>query len=294
MSPVPATQPVCFCVSKGYDGIAYSNSFETNKATTSYIVFKSNQAKEIVNKTPTASADIRYSDRADTLDKSWGKSYNLYTATDDFLRAVAPNDRKAFSRSLAHQTSGMADGEIRTIYINSTAKVYAFRADGYMRGEMIENFSQSEYEKIIENRKEYLNEINSDRKTADLWLTPISDIGTESRGNISLSEGRGRSASDDLLPENASERNGARDTEREWTNPQTKEDYDEIIKKLREMLGMDTAKDSNSAERKFSDRYSDEKLDKLLEELLSDLDWGRFDGVRWRYYVAYNLSQNVK
>ena len=49
---------------KGYDGIAYSNTFETKKATTSYIVFNSNQAKEITNKAPTSNPDIRYSDRA--------------------------------------------------------------------------------------------------------------------------------------------------------------------------------------------------------------------------------------
>ena len=56
---------------KGYDGIIYSNTFETKKATTSYIVLKSNQAKEISNKTPTSNPDIRYSDRVtdkETLD----------------------------------------------------------------------------------------------------------------------------------------------------------------------------------------------------------------------------------
>ena len=48
---------------KGYDGIAYQNTHETKKATTSYIVFNSNQAKEVTNKTPTSNPDIRYSDR---------------------------------------------------------------------------------------------------------------------------------------------------------------------------------------------------------------------------------------
>ena len=50
-------------LNKGYDGIQYSNTFETKKVTTSYIVFNSNQAKEITNKTPTNNPDIRYSDR---------------------------------------------------------------------------------------------------------------------------------------------------------------------------------------------------------------------------------------
>ena len=48
-------------MAKGYDGISYQNTFETKKATTSYIVFNSNQAKEITNKTPTSNPDIRYS-----------------------------------------------------------------------------------------------------------------------------------------------------------------------------------------------------------------------------------------
>ena len=47
--------------SKGYDGIVYQNSFETKKETTSYIVFSSNQAKEITNTNPTADLDIRHS-----------------------------------------------------------------------------------------------------------------------------------------------------------------------------------------------------------------------------------------
>ena len=50
-------------MAKGYDGIAYQNTFETKKATTSYIAFASNQAKEITNLNPTSNPDIRYSER---------------------------------------------------------------------------------------------------------------------------------------------------------------------------------------------------------------------------------------
>ena len=194
---------------------------------------------------------------------------DIYTATSAFDREVDAGDHRAFARSLAHQTSGMVDGEIRTIYITSTAKVYAFRADGYMHGEMIKNFSQSEYEKKIEARKEYLNEVNSDRKTADLWLTPISDIGTESRGNISLSEGRGRSASDDLLPENASERNGARDTEREWKNPRTEEETRKIINEVRIMYGLEPV---DFSETNFSREFSSTKEAKGTGKASRELD----------------------
>ena len=47
-------------VDKGYDGIKYSNTHETQKPTTSYIVFDSNQAKLITNTNPTTDKDIRH------------------------------------------------------------------------------------------------------------------------------------------------------------------------------------------------------------------------------------------
>ena len=50
-------------IAKGYDGISYQNTFETKKSTTSYIAFSSNQVKEITNKTPTSSSDIRFQER---------------------------------------------------------------------------------------------------------------------------------------------------------------------------------------------------------------------------------------
>ena len=76
-------------VAKGYDGIAYSNTFETKNPTTSYIVFNSNQAKEITNKAPTGNPDIRYSDRAvqpiteaeyESLEKHFGVTGNFRVA----------------------------------------------------------------------------------------------------------------------------------------------------------------------------------------------------------------------
>ena len=76
-------------LNKGYDGIAYSNTFETKKATTSYIVFNSNQAKEITNTSPTSNPDIRYSDREiqpiteteyETLKKHFGVTANFRVA----------------------------------------------------------------------------------------------------------------------------------------------------------------------------------------------------------------------
>ena len=49
---------------KGYDGIEYTNTHETQKPTTSYIVFDSSQAKDINNLAPTLSKDIRHKSRS--------------------------------------------------------------------------------------------------------------------------------------------------------------------------------------------------------------------------------------
>lgn len=49
--------------SKGYDGISYTNTFESKTPTTSYIIFDSNQAKLITNTEPTLDKDIRHQAR---------------------------------------------------------------------------------------------------------------------------------------------------------------------------------------------------------------------------------------
>ena len=166
-------------------------------------------------------------------------SRDLYTTTKEFLQDVPLKDRNAFVRSLSNKTAGMVDGEVKVIHIYSTSLVYVFKADGYMHGEMIDVFSPAEYEEIRKARKEYKNEFNSDRKTADLWAQPIPDIGRGSRSDISLSERRGRSTSNDLLSENSSESNKTGDIEREWKNPRTKEEINEIVNKVRIMYGLD-------------------------------------------------------
>ena len=74
-------------LSKGYDGIEYTNTHESKKDSTSYIIFDSNQAKLITNANPTESKDIRYKVRGKV------DSYTEYdkpvTASDvDVLRTI--------------------------------------------------------------------------------------------------------------------------------------------------------------------------------------------------------------
>ena len=51
-------------LTKGYDGIQYTNTHESKKDSTSYIIFDSNQAKLITNANPTTSKDIRHKTRS--------------------------------------------------------------------------------------------------------------------------------------------------------------------------------------------------------------------------------------
>jgi hypothetical protein len=83
---------------KGYDGIAYSNTFETKNPTTSYIVFNSNQAKEITNNAPTSNPDIRYSDR-DSLGNELSKKQK------EFFKDSKARDEEGNLLVLYHGTS---------------------------------------------------------------------------------------------------------------------------------------------------------------------------------------------
>ena len=54
----------------------------------------------------------------EAVDRRRGAQYkDLYTSTDEFIGEVAERDRHAFARSLANKTSGLADGERKTVEI---------------------------------------------------------------------------------------------------------------------------------------------------------------------------------
>ena len=194
--------------------------------------------------------NAKYSDR-DAIDKYREKRYNLYNATKDFTREVAPNDRKAFARSLANKTSDMVDGEVRTVWIYSTAKVYLFRADGYMHGDVIRSFSADNKQMLEDIGNEY-DKIDQSTENASLWSETVQSDEGGLRSYSSVF-GRGRSDPSDTLYEDSSGSDTSRYTERERPNPRTKEEVDEIVKKLRDMYGLD-AKNSDI---RYSDRDSE-------------------------------------
>ena len=190
------------------------------------------------------------SDERTTLDKSWEKGYNLYTATDDFYREVPYGARHSFARSLANKTSGMTDGEIRIIYVNG----YIFEADGYMRGRILAPYNEKT-KKLLEVEESKYDRINDDREIASVWTEAIQNAERGSGSDSGISR-RGRSGADDRLLGEASERDSSGDNERVWTNPRTKEDYDEIIKKLREMYGLDAVNHSGDSDIRHSHKPS--------------------------------------
>ena len=196
----------------------------------------------------------KYSDRAskksdlnsndgNALDNYWDNSYNLYTTTDDFIRQVPSQMRHDFARSLANKTSGMTEGEIRTVYVSG----YIFEADKYMHGHILAPYSENT-KNLLKERQFAYERIDEDRETATLWSETIQNAERGGSGDIGSPRGR-RSSADDKLLSDPSERYTSRYTERERQTFETKEEADEIVKNLREMYGLDA--------KKYSDRDSE-------------------------------------
>ncbi len=154
------------------------------------------------------------------VDRGSKIGYNdLYTATDDFIRDVAVEDRAAFPRKLANKTSGIKPGEKRAVTIFGSANIYLFEATGYMQGRMlIKNYTyDTKYEK---NRKDYYDEYkrtNNGRQGSNNILGGTSDTRGDSKGGVSPSDGKGKEGNV-AIPYYVSRRNRARDTSRSDQN----------------------------------------------------------------------------
>ena len=176
----------------------------------------------------------------DSLDNKWNNGYNLYTATDAYQREVTWRDKHTFARSLANKTSGMADGETRTIHIYCRNKVYTFVASGYMEGYI----SMSEFVNVIEARKRrfeeyYENDFDSNGAVVSLWAEPIPNQPGGQTDDAWIPSGRGGSTFDDSLLEDTSNSERERNNERVRENTYSQEEVDEIIKQLRALYGVD-------------------------------------------------------
>lgn len=192
-----------------------------------------------------------------SIDKNWDSSYN-FTATDAYVQEVSRSDRHSFARSLANKTSGIADGETKTIQIYCRDKVYTFVANGYMKGYI----STSEYVDVIDARKRrfeeyYENGFDTNGTVVSLWSKPISDQSRGQTDDVSISSrGRG-SAFDDSLFENTSDSTREGNNERVRENTYSQKEIDEIVYKLRDMYGLDTDKSSGSIKNSLSNSQAD-------------------------------------
>ncbi|MBO5294433.1 MAG: hypothetical protein J6B71_04220, partial [Clostridia bacterium] len=205
--------------------------------------------RESVKTDGKAQSDAKFS-----LDKNWDKSYN-YTATNAFVQEVTHGDRHTFARSLANKTSGIVDGDTKTVQIYCRDKVYTFVANGYMQGYV----SMSEDVDVIEARKRrfkeyHENDFDTDREVVSLWSKPISDQSGGQANDVSISSRRRRSAFDDSLPKDTSGSTREGNNERVRENTYSQKEIDKIVNKLREMYGLD-AKKSNGT---FGETKSDD------------------------------------
>ena len=97
----------------------------------------------------------------------------------------------------------------------------------------------SKNKKLLNERRFKYGRINENTGIASLWAETIRDAERGSGGNIGISQ-RGRPITDDRLLGTSSERYSSGNNERIRQTHETKEEIDEIVKKLREMYGLDT------------------------------------------------------
>lgn len=159
---------------------------------------------------------------------------DLYTATDEFQRDVPYNAQQDFARSLANKTSGMLDGERKTIYLNG----YIFEASGYMQGHIIAKYDKNT-RRILEVARGERSGIDRNTKITNLWTKATENARRGIIGDSSISQRGRRSSVDDRLLGESSGRNLSGDNERVWENPRTEAEIQEIVNKVRVMYGLE-------------------------------------------------------
>lgn len=87
---------------------------------------------------------------------------------DDPLYPTSKRDQSAFDRSLANKTTGLKNGEVRGIIINTANHCYFVVADGYMHGYIYKRMGITGNKTIFkELQEEFINGFNEDGKDID-------------------------------------------------------------------------------------------------------------------------------
>ena len=162
---------------------------------------------------------------------------DLYTVTDEYARKVVYEDRGDFNRWLANKTFDLADGEFRNILIYCGKRIYCFRADGYMRGTMLQSIDPKNADAVRKARKDFENGIESSGETFDSWSSVLSLEREGKGGDFSfLAEQRGEDGANGL-PARTQERNSAGDRARGGRDYQIDlAEVDRIIRELRKII----------------------------------------------------------
>ena len=211
---------------------------------------------------------------------------DLYTATDAFYRDVHRGDRAAFARSLANKTTGMVEGEKRTIYVAG----YIFEATGYMQGRIIAKYNDKT-KQILEDAKNERKQIKQNTEVAALWAGSVKYARRGSGGDSGVLGGR-RSSADDRLLSSSSRSDTSGDNERVRQTPRTEEEYHEIVNKAREMFGLepvDYGKQGKSS-REFSSPEEAKESGKVGDAKFS-IEFADDIADKQRKYAADGLSR---
>ena len=127
-----------------------------------------NEVMDILN--PPKEEQSLDTDGGDTVQYQQRKhleDWNSYELDPEFTREVKYEDRHLFLRSLANQTSDIANGGSKHITIVSGSTMYFFHATGYMNGSIEKKalITSKNQARLIALRKEYTNVTYTGRET---------------------------------------------------------------------------------------------------------------------------------
>ena len=128
-----------------------------------------NEVMEILNPKEEQTLDSMEEDAVQYQSRAYLEGWNSYELDPEFTREVNYEDRHAFLRSLANQTSDIADGGSKQITIVSGSTVYFFHATGYMNGniERKVRITTKNQARLRDLRKEYINGTVTSGETLD-------------------------------------------------------------------------------------------------------------------------------
>lgn len=195
-------------------------------------------------------------------------SKDIYTATDDYIRDVIKEDRHAFARSLANQTTELKNGSNAVIEIFGAKRIYIFRADGFMTGEVLKSISNKRPTLYKKAREEYLNEIERSGEGPALWSELDSSETRSDPNHTGFFGHRGSTNANDILSEKSPSGDSSRSDERSGGYNHSAQEIDTILESLKKMYGADDAGIKASRSLKSPEDVAQAYLDAVPNRLI--------------------------